>query len=309
MAKNAAEIGLGPMLIGTMLDILLYGITIAQVHTYFTTFPKDRKWFKCFVLFLLVANTLNVLFDVVYIYQSLVVHFGDVSYFHKANWVFATDPAMTGIIASSVQLFFSWRIKVISGNTLTAAFVGLGSFIGLLGSIGTSIAVGIVPEFTEFVKFEVIVIIWLVSAVLTDVCIAFTLSYHLQRRKTNFATTDDVVNRIIRLTIQTGAIVAVWATIDLIVYLVDNTGIHFIFNFPLSKLYTITLMSSLNSRRGWKFGISEESSSGNAVGTRGTSNAVDILSANGRQEIFVQVERHEMNDVEDRDKKYNETTV
>ncbi|KZP05243.1 hypothetical protein FIBSPDRAFT_1054189 [Athelia psychrophila] len=169
MAKNVAEIGLGPMLIGTMLDILLYGIMIAQVHTYFTTFPKDRKLFKCFVMFLLLANALNVLFDAVYVYQTLVVHYGDTPYLMTANWVFATDPAMTGIISSSVQFFFAWRIKVISGNALTTAFVGLGSFIGLLGSIGTSIAVGIVPEFTEFVKFEIIVIVWLVSAVLTDV--------------------------------------------------------------------------------------------------------------------------------------------
>ncbi|KZP05244.1 hypothetical protein FIBSPDRAFT_967444 [Athelia psychrophila] len=118
MAKNVAEIGLGPMLIGTMLDILLYGIMIAQVHTYFTTFPKDRKLFKCFVLFLLVANALNVLFDAVYVYQTLVVHYGDTPYLMTANWVFATDPAMTGIISSSVQFFFAWRVKVISGNAL-----------------------------------------------------------------------------------------------------------------------------------------------------------------------------------------------
>ena len=32
------------------------------------------------------------------------------------------------------------------------------------------------------------------------------------------------------------------------------TGIHLIFNLPLSKLYTNSLMSSLNSRAGWKYG-------------------------------------------------------
>ncbi|KZP05245.1 hypothetical protein FIBSPDRAFT_877751 [Athelia psychrophila] len=308
MAKNVAEIALGPMLIGTLLDILLYGIMIAQVHTYFATFPKDRKWFKCLVLFLLVADTSNVLFDVIYVYQSLVVHFGDAPYLMTANWVFATDPAMTGIIASSVQFFFAWRIKVITDSTPATAFVGLGALIGLLGSIGTSIGVGIVPEFTEFVKFEAVVIVWLVSAVVTDVFIAFALSYYLQKRKTNFSTTDDVVNRIIRLTVQTGAITAVWAAIDLIVFLVDNTGTHLIFNVPLSKLYSNSLMSSLNSRKGWNFGGTEGASSGDVI-SRGTSHAVDLASRNGRQEIFVQVERHEMNNIEDHDKKFTETIV
>ena len=32
------------------------------------------------------------------------------------------------------------------------------------------------------------------------------------------------------------------------------TGLHLIFNLPLSKLYTNSLMSSLNSRAGWKYG-------------------------------------------------------
>ncbi|KZP33410.1 hypothetical protein FIBSPDRAFT_847322 [Athelia psychrophila] len=299
MAKNVAEIALGPMLIGTLLDILLYGIMIAQVHTYFATFPKDRKWFKCLVLFLLVADTSNVLFDVIYVYQSLVVHFGDAPYLMTANWVFATDPAMTGIIASSVQFFFAWRIKVITDSTPATAFVGLGALIGLLGSIGTSIGVGIVPEFTEFVKFEAVVIVWLVSAVVTDVFIAFALSYYLQKRKTNFSTTDDVVNRIIR---------CIFSAPEVHLLNLTERASHLIFNVPLSKLYSNSLMSSLNSRKGWNFGGTEGASSGDVI-SRGTSNAVDILSANGRQEIFVQVERHEMNDVEDHDKKYNQTTV
>ena len=32
------------------------------------------------------------------------------------------------------------------------------------------------------------------------------------------------------------------------------TGLHLAFNLPLSKLYTNSLMSSLNSRSGWKYG-------------------------------------------------------
>lgn len=56
------------------------------------------------------------------------------------------------------------------------------------------------------------------------------------------------------VTVQTGAVTAICATIDVIVFCVDNTGTHLIFNIPLSKLYTNSLMSSLNARGGWKFG-------------------------------------------------------
>jgi hypothetical protein len=42
---------------------------------------------------------------------------------------------------------------------------------------------------------------------------------------------------------------AIWAILDLIVYRTENNSLHLIFNFPLAKIYTISLMSTLNSRR------------------------------------------------------------
>ncbi len=41
------------------------------------------------------------------------------------------------------------------------------------------------------------------------------------------------------------------------------TGLHLIFNLPLSKLYTNCLMSSLNSRAGWQYSESSQAMSQN----------------------------------------------
>ncbi len=41
------------------------------------------------------------------------------------------------------------------------------------------------------------------------------------------------------------------------------TGLHLIFNLPLSKLYTNSLMSSLNSRTGWQYSESSQAMSQN----------------------------------------------
>jgi hypothetical protein len=109
MAKGPAEIAyvkflvyigsllnicsLGPMLIGTVFNIVLYGIMITQVYLYFNTYklwvasnflvtrcqltriPRDRKWLKCLVLFLFLADTVNALFDLVYVYDALIINF------------------------------------------------------------------------------------------------------------------------------------------------------------------------------------------------------------------------------------------
>ncbi|KAF7968291.1 hypothetical protein HWV62_31033 [Athelia sp. TMB] len=236
---------------------------------------------------------------------------------------------MTGIIAVTVQFFFAWRVKVITNSKIATGVVLISSLASFFGAIGTSIAVGKIPVFTEFVKFEVIVIIWLAGAAVTDVGITTAMTYHLQKHKTGFSATDDVVNRyaiilavfalgltylvifnrIIRLTVQTGAVTAVVAIIDLVLFLTDTTGTHLIFNVPLSKLYTNSLMSSLNARGGWKFGGSgADTTSGAGDATKRTVNGVTIGSAS-RPEVFVHVEQHEQHELADFDDKQNSATL
>lgn len=43
---------------------------------------------------------------------------------------------------------------------------------------------------------------------------------------------------------------------------------HLIFNFPLSKLYSNSLLSSLNSRAGWKYGNSGDDEESTMEGSR-----------------------------------------
>jgi len=252
MVKDPAEIALGPIFIGVLFNIALYGVMATQVYLYFNNYKTDRMWLKCLVIFLFLADSVNAVFDLIYVYDALIIHFGDVEYLTKANWVFGTNAATTGIISSSVQLFYAWRVKVVTGNMWIVLFIVVCAIIDLLAAIGTSIAISILPVFADAVKYKAVVIIWLVATAVTDVCITISLTYHLQKHKTGIPATDDVVNRIIRLTVQTGAITSVWAIMNLIVCLAKSSGVHLLFNVSLSKLYTNSLMSTLNARGSWK---------------------------------------------------------
>ncbi|KAJ7354277.1 hypothetical protein DFH08DRAFT_854518 [Mycena albidolilacea] len=69
--------------------------------------------------------------------------------------------------------------------------------------------------------------------------------------------TDSYVNKIIRLSIQTGFVTAAGALLDLILFLsVTNSTFNFMFDFPLSKLYTNALISTLNARP-WQEHVSQ----------------------------------------------------
>lgn len=252
----------GFIMVGMMLNLILYGFMFMQCYIYLSAFKKDALWIKLFVLFLFVADTLNTGFTAGIIYEYFITHYGDFTYLSKATWLFCTDPAMTGIISCSVQVFFAYRVKRLTGSRWATAFIGFFAGASCCGALGTAIAVNWWREFVHFQKFQVVVIIWLVCAAVADVLITATLVWYLRGKRTGFVATDDIIDRITRLTVQTGALTALFAVVDVILFIASPTTMHLLFNFPLAKLYTNSLMSNLNSRAAWessnsKFGSSE----------------------------------------------------
>ncbi|VDC00701.1 unnamed protein product [Peniophora sp. CBMAI 1063] len=301
---NFALVAHGPIFIGTILNVCLYGISIAQTYMYMQTYKKDRVWMKILVGFIFLADTLNAVFDVEYTYSSLVLHYNDPEAIQKATWVFATDPALTSIVGTTVQLFFAWRVMVLTRSYVATGLLVVGSIISCLGGIATSIAIGIIPEWEMFQKFEVPVIIWLTVSALVDTSITGIMVWHLRKSKRGFKHSNDMLDRIIRLTVQTGLITSLWAVVDLIVFLSIPTGLHLIFNFPLSKLYSNSLLSSLNSRQGWKLNTdSEEATSAAAMNGNTSRRPADMVTFGSvpmRPEVFIDVESHEMVHVDDK---------
>ncbi|KAH0586221.1 hypothetical protein H2248_007476 [Termitomyces sp. 'cryptogamus'] len=261
MALSPAEIAHGPMLIGTTLNILLYGITISQLYLYHISSNRDGPWIRSLVYLLFVGDTVQTLFTVLYLYDSLIKQFGNIAYLMTGNW---------GMLGGLVQVFFAWRVKVLTRSIMITIVIFLCAASSFFMGIATAVAISIVPRFVEFQRFKVIVIIWLVCSSFADIVITATLVSYLvflreqilarcivlmfdqTKRRTGFSQTDTYIDRVIRLTVQTGFITAIWAFVDLMVYLLNPTGLHLLFNFPLSKLYTNSLMSSLNARSFWQ---------------------------------------------------------
>ncbi|KAJ7211358.1 hypothetical protein GGX14DRAFT_92813 [Mycena pura] len=227
---HPAEITIGPLFVGFVFNVILCGTMFTQTYLYFTTFRRDKAWTKTFIVFILTLDTLNTIFDFAYLYDCLIIHFGDVSRLAHANWLFATDPIMTGIIASFVQMFYAWRVKVLTGNFWLVSLVVFCSLTGFAGGLecGHSLAVGVMP------------------------CRRSHNCYPRdppKSHKTGLESSDILVDRIIRLTMQTGLATSLCATLDLILFLTDPIALHLIFNIPLCKLYTNSLLSSLNARK------------------------------------------------------------
>ncbi|KAF9516834.1 hypothetical protein BS47DRAFT_608345 [Hydnum rufescens UP504] len=199
-----------------------------------------------------------------------VTHFGDFNFIKTSNWVFNTDPVMTVIISTAVQSFFAWRVKILTGHKWLYIALNISAVIQLLCGMpldysfylardvfpqplgfGTTIGCAIVKDFLKFQEFKSVVIVWLSLSALTDVIIALTMVQYLRSHRTGFSSTEDILTKLVRFTIQTGAVTSLWAILDLIIYLSFPNNLHLIFNMPLSKLYSNACISSLNARNVW----------------------------------------------------------
>ncbi|EKM76860.1 hypothetical protein AGABI1DRAFT_108490 [Agaricus bisporus var. burnettii JB137-S8] len=187
---------------------------------------------------------------------------------------FPLQPLMTVAASTPVQLFIAWRIIVISEKRHIPFIIGLFSLISTGGAIWLAYTVVDIREFSRKAELHWPALTWLIAAMIADVIIAASLGYSLAKRRTGIAQTDDTINRIIRMTIQTGLVTAIFTILEMICFLlIPNSTLNFVWDLALSKLYTNALLSTLNART--SFGMST-----NVLFTEKSINRDDIIRSN-----------------------------
>ncbi|KIY43275.1 hypothetical protein FISHEDRAFT_78621 [Fistulina hepatica ATCC 64428] len=170
--------------------------------------------------------------------------------------------------------------------------------LSLASAIVTAYKVVVIGLYSQFHVFQTEVILWLASSTAADLLVTGSMVYYLQSHKTGFPSTDGTIDRIIRLTLQTGTLTAIIALVDLLLFLFLKDGIHFILNWMLINLYTISLLSSLNSRQGWHWDSSDHRPSSGPASASGQnrtrSGGREDMFTLTRPEVFIHVETHEM---------------
>ncbi|KAG9118715.1 hypothetical protein FRC07_006639, partial [Ceratobasidium sp. 392] len=238
------DLSLGPIILGTMLNVWLYGIMVTQTAVYYVTYKTDRTWIKWMVAWLFVIDTLNTFFDIGLVWRYTITLFGNLEEIVHSHWLFNVEPVMTTMISSTTQSFYAWRIAKLTGHAWIGWMLGFLAFAQFAAGLASTIWASFLGDFARFQEGKSVVIMWL------GLHRALTSGIQLTHR-TGFPKTDDAITRLVRMTVQTGLITTIWATVDLIMFLTLDNNLHLFFQLPLCKLYTNTLMSTLNSRGGW----------------------------------------------------------
>nr|GAT48368.1 predicted protein [Mycena chlorophos] len=239
----------GPLLLGVLLNTLLYGVMLVQAYLYFHHFKTDRMWFKWLVGYLVVVETANLVCDIGLIYEPLILRYAQPQALITSPILLRADGILTVLVSTPAQLFVAWRLHVITHSYTVSLAIGFLAIVSFGGGLSVSAIVTMHPDFQSFPTFKPEVFTWFISSAACDVLLTSALVVSLWKRKSKVAATDSYVNKIIRLTVHTGMITAAAALADMLLYaFIPNTTYNFIIDFALAKLYTNSLLSTLNAR-------------------------------------------------------------
>jgi len=239
----------GPLLIGVCFNCIFYGIFVLQAVTYYVSYRKDAAWLKLFILYLFFVESVNVGCNIATIYEPLILRYGTAAAVTFFPRMIASTPITGASISAPVQIFTAWRIVVITGNKWIGMGIVLLSLTSLAFAINTAVVIASIRLFAKKVDALVLATVWLTADICADLLITISLYVSLNRRRTGSKSTDAIIDRVIRLAVQTGLMTVIFALAETTIFLVvPNTTANFAFNFPLSKLYSNALLSTLNAR-------------------------------------------------------------
>ncbi|KAK7023636.1 hypothetical protein VNI00_016598 [Paramarasmius palmivorus] len=241
-----------PRLIGIFFNYFLLGILTVQVYVYYLNYKDDKTVFKILVYMIFaleVFQTCSATYDAS---RWFAYGWGSVPHLLKLYTSFLNIPLLSSTVGTIVQIFFGWRIWTFSRSKFVYVLISILAVAQLGGAVAAAYYLLKYPdEAIHHPGLLYAVGVRLGVSAFADVLIACLMTYFLLRNRTTFlhTSTNAIVSKLIRLTIETGTITATAAILDLVFFTaMPSNTLHQISGVCLSKLYSNSLMIFFNNR-------------------------------------------------------------
>ncbi|KAJ7139085.1 hypothetical protein C8R44DRAFT_763872 [Mycena epipterygia] len=240
-----------PELYGMLFNFGLMGSLAVQVYHYYQSFPKDRISTKAIVYVVFVLELAQTTIMSYFAYTIFGSGYGNLGVFDKSALEWFPVCILGSLIAGIVQAFYAYRLHTFSGSKFAGGAVALLALLQVGSGIGQGVISKLATDRSKLSGKPICVTIWLVSSALCDLMIAGWMTFYLKRRRPMIMSQqlNDFITRLVRYTVETGAITALVAIIQLTVFLAFP--INNFFETPswtLGKLYSNNLLVLLNAR-------------------------------------------------------------
>ncbi|KAE9388650.1 hypothetical protein BT96DRAFT_1004001 [Gymnopus androsaceus JB14] len=223
---------------------------LSPAWTYFSKFPADKWWFKALSHFVCIWT-----------YNWTVTNYANPAALTLTHWAFPAEAFLLATCGLVVQLFYAWRVWMVSGkkNWIVPVVIACLSILGwcIVCWIVRILATHkLIADLTLVIP---VVYIWLGGSVGADVIITGSLIYYLDLRfRTRLLKKQQIqpgfhspgrFRQIIVRTVECNFLSLFAQAVS--VGLFNNNGVGFYFvitDMTLAKVYTFSLLVSLNSR-------------------------------------------------------------
>lgn len=240
----------GAVEIGVMISIFLFGLVSVQTFGYYKKFSNDPWQLRTFVGVIWTLELTHCALSAHSVYWVTVTNFGRTAVLNEIPPALGASVALSGIIGPAIQAFFAHRVLRLSRSWIIPSICWLLCILrcaSLLVVTGASYTSDTLLHFKH--KWDWILVTSLAISTAVDVLIAGSLCYFLWKRRDGaFARTTTVVDQLIMWSIQTGLLTSIGTVVMLILFLVVHNHAWLAVFFVISRLFSNSLMASLNAR-------------------------------------------------------------
>ncbi|KAK0223220.1 hypothetical protein IW262DRAFT_1544646 [Armillaria fumosa] len=313
----------GAMLVGALVTMVTYGITTLQACVFLLhDLPTRQSWDKIFCGVnmdighsprrihvpcnpLVSSQCADLHGDrCAYLYFK-IAGFGNPAYLVEGTWslflaVFVTKLTQLCEVLHNDQCDNSILGAMLLRSTNTRMW-WMTSVIGSMVFAHFCFGLETVGQF--FVKKEfsrlnevnfVAVLPFGITAILSDILIAIGLCLLLERSRTDFANTNYLIKTLIGYAITRCLLTSLMAVVEVIVFVTKPTSFYsFAIDFVIGKLWSNSLLASLNSRRSLRDTFNRKDSGTMSTGFRVASPGLSTTGAEPGQFNLVRIPRHD----------------
>ncbi|PBL04245.1 hypothetical protein ARMGADRAFT_1070722 [Armillaria gallica] len=241
----------GPLVVAYLLHWGLFGTLSVQLYLYYLAFPKDRKFTKYLVYGVYIIEFVQTMLFTHDAFAVFGYGFGDIEALTRVHFNWLTVPIMSAVVAFIGQVFYAYRIFILSKSRIIPLFVICVSLTSSVAAIITGAYCFPADSVTELNnrRMSIAVGIWCGASALCDIIIAICMTYYLMHSNTGFRRTRMLVSKLIRLTIETGTVTAVVVLLNLVLFFAfPHQTFYGTTSVIIPKLYSNAILVVLNSR-------------------------------------------------------------
>ncbi|KAM5543562.1 hypothetical protein V8D89_002813 [Ganoderma adspersum] len=250
LSNRFDAIGIG--YISVVATSIIYGITCIQAFQYYRSprSKRDTSGLKYLVFVLWALDSIQEAFAVHVFYFFLVDGFDNPASFDIPIWCVQAGILVNALVQLLVKTFYAVRIFRISHNYLVATTVGTLNVArfdwpAFFFSRSSTLSRGEIVYELRYIGST-----GLGMEAVTGILISAWGVYQLLKRRSDLKTRgNDIISRLVMLTIATGSLSALFVIADFISYVVAPTKFYVLFfNMIIAKMDINALLTSLNCR-------------------------------------------------------------